>query len=224
MPYIICLDPFFRFRIDQSERLLLDGSRRARTRAVRRSDSFKPISLPLRAQVHTTQERGEKRPKRGPPTKNVFIYRGKRSEKIEIIFIWCACAPTWLSVLVCISSPLLHVIIIHRRVLMCPHALIGSGWRGRPKELKKRVAKKRVCYLVRHELGQYHLRMEGVRPSAPSAFTFPLNQPRHPCLSSLSITARTDRVGQKKRRSLFLGSNPLMEMATTPHHPKKGCK
>jgi hypothetical protein len=69
--------------------------------------------------------------------------------------------------------------------------------------IEKRVAKKKVCYLVRHELGQYHLRIEGVRPSALSAFTFPLNQPRHPCLSSLSITARTDRVGQKKGEAYF---------------------
>jgi hypothetical protein len=149
-PYIICLDPFFRFCIDQSERLLLDGSRRARTRAVRRSDSFKPISLPS-THKSTPLKRGGRKGQKGAPQRKMCLFKGgeevkkkkKKSEKIEIIFIWCACAPTWLSVLVCISFSPLHVIRIHWRVLMCPHALIGSGWRGRPKELKKKGLQKK---------------------------------------------------------------------------------
>jgi hypothetical protein len=48
------------------------------------SDSFKPISLPLRAQVHTTQERGGERPKGAPQRKMCLFIGGRRSKKKKV--------------------------------------------------------------------------------------------------------------------------------------------
>jgi hypothetical protein len=90
---IICLDPFFRFRIDQrARRLPLDGSSLARTRAracpLTHSNSsiYSPLSY-TDGVTHVLQSppslhsiRGEEKKGRGALPKNVFIYRGEEEE------------------------------------------------------------------------------------------------------------------------------------------------